>query len=208
MLFSFELRESILARFLFYFDPRNPHSLNTYSKTHGGIRPSSSYVRSAICLAKSIANLHRYALIQSISVGNCIAVLLKDLLSSVEHIQALEIIVLGAGIALWDPPMSALLFNTDGEASDVVAPPTPPKSLAQQAKAKVQNDIATFCSKLDGYRINCGCPNSLLEADKSWSAEQLRAKLQEISDVVRRWEVVLLELIDEKDPVKGRELSH
>src|SRR6266540_5155568 len=178
---------------------RNPHSLNTYNETHG-IRPSSSYVRSAIALTKSVASLHRYSLIQSIGVEMCIVVLLQDLMSSAEHVQALEIIVLGTGIALWDPPMSALL-NPMAEASDVALP-----SLAQQTKAKVQSDITAFCSKLDGYRIKCGqneCP-SLLEAGEGWDAEQFRAKLEDISNVVRRWEVVLLELIEEKDAT-GRE---
>src|SRR6266571_3957192 len=89
----------------------NPHSLNTYSKTHGS-RPSSSYVSSAIALTKSIVGLHRYSFVQSISVERCIVVLLENLTSSVEHVQALEILVVGTGIALWDPPMSELLKPT------------------------------------------------------------------------------------------------
>ena len=100
---------------------------------------------------------------------------------------------MGTGIALWDPPMSALLT---GE-SDVAHP-----SLAQRAMAKVQSDITAFCSELDGIGIKCdessGCP-SLLEAGESWNAEQFRAKLKDISDIVHQWEVVLLGLIEAKE---------
>jgi len=130
-------------------------------------------------------------------VERCIVVLLQDL-PSVENVQALEIFVVGTGIALWDPPMSALLNPTTG------GPGVAHLSLAQRAKAKVQSDITAFCSELDSLGIKCdqsGCP-SLLEAGESWNAEQIRAKLKDIADVVRQWEVVLLELIEAKEAME------
>ena len=94
--------------------------------------------------------------------------------------------------------MSALLNPTTG------GPGIAHLSLAQRAKAKVQSDITAFCSELDSLGIKCdqsGCP-SLLEAGESWNAEQIRAKLKDIADVVRQWEVVLLELIEAKEAME------
>ena len=120
---------------------------------------------------------------------------------SVEHLEALRLIVMGSGMNLWDPPLSTLSVHDEAAEGGSVSPFAFPP-IKEQAKAKLRGDITMFCSKLDGYKIKRGQSGCISLRGEDWdlSGEAYRARIKDFTDCLREWEGALVKLIEERGP--------
>ncbi|KAF8817136.1 hypothetical protein BYT27DRAFT_7204963 [Phlegmacium glaucopus] len=170
-LFMWSLRESALTRFREIWDVENVNgrALNLSN-------PAASYdVRCALTLCKSIASFFNQKLIEPRHLKMCIRTLLRHLMS-VEHVEALALLVLGCGPALWDvsTPTSTTYTNNQHEHAGYTA---------GQAFLTTLNTSVTNFSLHDS--------KSLVFPREVWGQGQLMTRLNQIGMAVNDWAVLV-----------------
>ncbi|KAJ3515788.1 hypothetical protein NLJ89_g1543 [Agrocybe chaxingu] len=164
--FVWHLRECLLGKFLRAWDTTNPHAITFQS----GL--PSSYVYASLSLCKAIGAVFQRGILWREHVDLCLRTLLKDLVS-VEHVEALALIVLGCGKTFWDPPASLL----------IAPPPNSPFRRPRHPNGCISS--ANFASEARRDDRTCG----------PWAAGQLEVRVQEIVRTVKGWEEAFLAMI-------------
>ncbi|KAH9480267.1 hypothetical protein JR316_0006865 [Psilocybe cubensis] len=190
--FAWNLRETILTRFIHCWDGTKPSSINYKN------RPHIHYVRSALTLCKSIAALFTRGLIMKAHISMCLSILMKDLMS-VEHFEALAIIVLGCGSEFWCPAAGDPITTVEVEVAPGGVVNMTDGSLLlstsqERATVKVlESDHVTYF--LSGLAANVAGRNLRGEESvvgQGWGKGQLAARIRELVDSVKLWESILM----------------
>ncbi|KAF4617863.1 hypothetical protein D9613_005724 [Agrocybe pediades] len=185
-MFVWNLRESILSRFIHCWDPVKPYSINFATN------PSVEYVRSALALSKSIPSMFKRNLISKEHVSMCISIMLKDLMS-VEHFDALSNLVLGCGPMFWGPTSDAI--------SEVDAPALPididnaeanPSAGMAQEKILLNNHVTNFLAGLEANIVHRQLSDETSVLGQPWGPGQFAWRVQLVVDSVNLWEAVLM----------------
>ncbi|KAF5315236.1 hypothetical protein D9619_006977 [Psilocybe cf. subviscida] len=166
--FSSCLREKILQTFLHHWDSSIESSINYFPI------PTTHRVRSALAVSAATAALYVQDFISHADISMCVNVLLSSL-KSAEHAEALANIVLGCGRRFW--------ASTPTVAAHLSQPMTHSMILKRH--------VGDF---LFGLEVNCDIYR--LSDDKSvvnrpWGEGRLMARLHEVANNVRAWEVDL-----------------
>ena len=141
-------------------------------------KPATSYdVRCALTLCKSIASFFSQKLIMHRHITMCINILLRYLMS-VEHVEALALLVLGCGPAFWD--VSTFTSTTRGGNHEH---PTHTAELVEVFLSTLVATVTNFSLLQD--------PRSLVFPREAWGEGQLMTRLNQIEVAVKEWEVLL-----------------
>ncbi|CAA7265505.1 unnamed protein product [Cyclocybe aegerita] len=196
--FVWHLRETLLGKFLRAWDTTNPSAITFQSNLPSG------YVHASLSLCKAIGAVFQRGILWREHVDLCLRALLKDLVS-VEHVEALALIVLGCGKTFWDPPASLLIAPPPNASSTVPDTPTiasrPPSSpprleeMTGHARYALTTHVANFLDALEGSVVGRGINDAASVLGQPWGAAQLEARVQEIVSTVKSWEEAFLAMI-------------
>ncbi|PPQ67711.1 hypothetical protein CVT25_009317 [Psilocybe cyanescens] len=189
--FAWNLRETILTRFIHCWDDAKPASINYHN------RPHVHYVRSALALCKSVAALFTQGLIMREHISMCLSILMKDLMS-VEHFEALALIVLGCGAEFWCPVHGDPITTVDVEVAPGVIGMSDGSLLlsTNQERATVQviqsNHVTYFLSGLVANLVGRNLRGDESVVGQGWGQGQLPMRIREVVDSVKLWESVVM----------------
>lgn len=147
------------------------------------LQPATPYdVRCALTLCKSIASLYDQNLIERPHIIMCINILLKSLMS-IEHVEALALLILGCGPTFWD--LSNFTATTLGIGTYASGPQVPPKSTADL----VQIFLDALLASVTKFSLHDSA--SLVFPSEVWGEGQLKIRLRQIEVALRKWAVLL-----------------
>lgn len=150
-------------------------------------QPATSYdVRCALILCKSIASFFSQRLIHRQHITMCMNILLRHLMS-IEHVEALTLLILGCGPAFWDLSTSTSHATSHHE---------PPKYTADL----IQTFLATLFTSVAHFRLHDS--KSLVFPPQVWGEGQLMTRIHQIEVAVEKWAVLLSRSpINTQDPI-------
>jgi hypothetical protein len=146
-------------------------------------KPATPYdVRCAFTLCKSIASFFNQKLIDRRHITMCINILLRHLMS-VEHVEAIALLILGCGPAFWDVSTFTPGISPYGNG--------PPKSADL-----VQAFLGALMTSVSNFSLHVG--KSLVFPREVWGHGQLKTRLRQIEVAVQKWAVLL-----SRSPIKS-----
>ena len=116
-------------------------------------------------------------------ISMCISILLKDL-KSVEHLEALSLLVLGCGMSFWDVPRQS---SEEGN-------PT-----AEEAQLQLNVHVKEFLNGLEANLLGRGLDDHTSLLGQTWGNGRCLERVKEVVDAVKGWEAKLVrKMLDEQ----------